>query len=387
MQIYPIFTVPKTDMESGSGDPWTPTGWVHYLAQAGELIQWSADYVIGPHSIKINNLDGGQQTGFQTDTFVTEAGKIYRLKFWAKWTGEQAGPMKYLVKNGNGTTNMNGTLYNLATSGHTDWKMTTRDFLCTIAGSNGRVRFRGNSTPTTWLIDQVSLIELTGDSYYTPDPLEQLTVNSDFFMSSRGGDVWHHSIDLSSKDIAWDILNTNIQAIAWDILNHNSKNTSWDTLTVNSKDFAWDILNSYLQAIAWDVLNHNSKSTAWDILTSNAKTIAWDIVNTFSQPFSWSVFARVLYFIQQFFAKAICFDRNINKPIVFNRQLMEPVRFTLNTANVLVEDVHLAPQVDVARTFNLKNAIRYSYQIKEPINFDIYLSTVLTGEEDTINRG
>jgi hypothetical protein len=342
MQIYPIFTVPKTDMESGSGDPWTPDGWVGYVAQAGELIQWAADYIIGPHSIKINNRDGGQATGMQTDQFVTEVGKTYRLKFWAKWTGEEAGAMKYLVKNGNGSTNMNGQLFSLSTGAFVNWKMVTRDFLCTIAGSSGRLRFRGNASPTTWLIDQVSLIELTSDSYYTPDPTEQLTVGSDFFKSSRGGDVWHHSIDDSPRDVTWAILNKNIQAIAWDIL------------------------------------NENNPSIAWDILNVSARAIAWDILNATEQPFSWSVFAKTLYYIQRFIVNAICFDYKIKEPIQFSKQIMEPLEWTFYPTGTVVETSYL--QGDVFDTINVSSPVQFNFQIKEPITFTFKVATVLQGE-------
>jgi hypothetical protein len=350
MQIYPIFTVPKTDMESGSGDPWIPTGWSGYVAQAGELVQWSADYVIGPHSLKLNNLDGGQATGIQNPVFPVTAGKTYRLKFWTKWTGEEAGKLRYLMKNGNGTLNMNGGLFALTTTSYTDWKMVTRDFLCTIGGPSGRVRFRGNASPTTWLIDQISLVELTSDSYYTPDPTEQLSVGSDFFMSSRGGDVWHRSIDESKRDTDWDILNTNFQSTVWYILNENKQ------------DVAWDILNAFALNLAWDILNGNDQDIAW------------------------SIFAKVLYFIQQFFVKQICFDFNIKEPVNFVRAIKDPLQFTYGTTEVLKDTIHLikTPSFD---TIKISSPIKYTFQIKEPITFTFPVDTITSGFRDTENLG
>jgi hypothetical protein len=346
MQIYPITLVPKTDMESGAdngtGYQWIPTGW---SVTGGKVLLTQVDSTsaFGVHSLHFeNDPDNLGTNGIQFE-FPVVAGRTYQLKFWAKWTGEEAGTMKYLVKNGNGTTNMNGQVYTISTASFVNWKMVTRDFLCTIAGSLGRVRFRPNAVPTIWFIDQVSLIELTSDSYYTPDPTEQLSVASDFFKSSRGGDVWHHSIDESRQDIAWDILNENLQSIAWDILNESSQ------------DIAWDVLNATAQYIAWHILHDANVD------------------------FSWSVFARVLYFIQQFFVKAICFEYNIKEPITFKKQIVEPQVWSFYPTSV-IEDISYL-QGGVFNTVNIVSPQTFNFQIQEPIQFTFQVATVLQGEQ------
>jgi hypothetical protein len=369
-------------MESGSGDPWIPDGWVGYVAAAGELIQWSADYVIGPHSLKLNNVDGLQATGFQTDKFDVEAGKTYRAKFWLKWTGENSGNMKYLMKNGNGTTNMNDLIFSLNRGDFVDWKMVTRDFLCTISGPDARFRFRGAASPTIWLVDQVSVVERTGDSYHASTPTERDASLSDVFMNTRynvGGNVWFDVLDDGLQGTAWDILTHKLQDTAWDILNQNIRPIAWDILNHINRDIAWDILNHNSRDIAWDILNHNVRDIVWDILNTNTRGIAWDILTHSNQEFSWSVFARVLYFIQQFYAKAICFDYNISEPQIFNKQIVHPVSFDFKSTETIDDTIYL--HGEVFDTIAVSTPVTFNFQIKKPVKFTFGVATVLEGEQ------
>jgi hypothetical protein len=141
-----------------------------------------------------------------------------------------------------------------------------------------------------------------GDTFYNPDPLTAGTLG-DVFMNTAGGDAW------------FDVITWWYQSTAWDILNTTAQNTAWDILNLSEQDIAWDILNVFLQNTSWDILNENHDDTAW------------------------SIFAQVLYYLGQIYAKKICFDYRtasgeyLGVPIGQACSVKEPIKFNVQVAN------------------------------------------------------
>jgi hypothetical protein len=153
----------------------------------------------------------------------------------------------------------------------------------------------------------------------------------------------------------------------------------FDVLCDNNTDTTWAILNKFLRDIAWDILNANDQDTAWDILNAFAQSLAWDIVTHRSSDVAWSVFAEFVYFVQQFFIKAICYEFGIKYPVPYSKQIFKPVQYIFETDSVLVDTVHMASPVDVTRTFNIKDVVQFDFQIKEPLVFLFGVDKVLQG--------
>lgn len=133
-------------------------------------------------------------------------------------------------------------------------------------------------------------------------------------------------------------------------------------------------------------MNENNQDVAWGILNGFAQNIAWDILNTLEQDISWSVFARVLYYIQRFILRAICFDFNIKEPISFSKQVQHPMEFTFYPTGVITETLQLLGSVSID-TVNIAEPMLFSFQIKEPITFTFGVSTVHRGSSPTENKG
>jgi len=150
---------------------------------------------------------------------------------------------------------------------------------------------------------------MASDTFFNPDPTERLSVISDIYCNTIGPEV---------TGDAW-----------FDVLNHGTQDTSWD------------ILNAFLQNTAWDILNENTQDVAWDILNAFALNTAWDILNDNTQDVAWSIFAKTLYFLQQFFVKAICFDYNISEPVLFNKQVANLLEFTFKPTGVISDTINL----------------------------------------------
>lgn len=102
----------------------------------------------------------------------------------------------------------------------------------------------------------------------------------------------------------------------------------------------------------------------YGVIDEFTQTTAWDILNVNEQDISWSVFARTLYFLQQFTVK----------PIAFNFETM--------SASIVPW-----PGLNLSNDYTINTPIKYKFTVQEPTHFDIYLATVLRGEEDTVNRG
>jgi hypothetical protein len=167
---------------------------------------------------------------------------------------------------------------------------------------------------------------------------------------------------------------------------HNTGGDVWFDVVDDFPTYtAWDILNENHRDIAWDILNENTQDVAWDILNAFAINLAWDILNTNTQDTSWSIFAKTLYFIQQFFVKAICFDYNILEPVLFNNQILKPLEWTFHPTGTIVDTAYL--EEEAFDTITIANVIDFDFQLKEPINFTIGTAIVLHGESDTQNKG
>jgi hypothetical protein len=170
---------------------------------------------------------------------------------------------------------------------------------------------------------------MPSDSFFNPDPTDRLSVLSDIYTNSRqnvGGNVWYDVIDEKTQDISWDILNVFLQ------------NTAWDTLNENNQGIDWDILNAFLQNTSWAILR-----------------------DPHFQEIAWSIFPETLFFVQQFFAKAICFD--------FHTADWETVE----------------EQYNLISSFLISEPVQFTYQIVNPIQFTFGISVVLFGDADTQN--
>jgi hypothetical protein len=223
----------------------------------------------------------------------------------------------------------------------------------------------------------ILIVSGLGDTFFNTDPTGD-SMGSDIFQNVRGGDVWFDVSTHVPQSTSWDILNTFIKNTSWDILNTYEQDTAWDILNTFTQAIAWDILNTYERATAWDILNTFVENTAWDILNTYTKDTSWDILNDRQQATAWSVFARVLYFIQQFFVKAICFDFHINEPIQFNSEIMEPLEWTFYPTGTITDTIYL--QGEVFDTIHIASPTTFNFQIKEPIQFTLNVSQVLKGD-------
>lgn len=190
-----------------------------------------------------------------------------------------------------------------------------------------------------------------GDTFFNPDPDDRPSVLSDTFVNTRyliGGDVWFDVIDESFEETSWDILNV------------------------------------FLQTTAWEILNENFQDTAWDIPLAFSVISAWNILNQLDAPVTWSIFARVLYYMQQFWVKAICFDCNIRMPVDYNFQVLEPLEFTFYPTSELTDTINLAGlSLD---TIVMDTPTQFGFQIMEPLTWTFNVDRVIFGSEDTENR-
>jgi hypothetical protein len=116
------------------------------------------------------------------------------------------------------------------------------------------------------------------------------------------------------------------------------------------------------QAVAWSYSGILAAEPV--VIRVVLQNIAWDILKENSQDISWSIFAKTLYFIQQFFVNPIALDFEI-----------------------IPGQIIPWPGLNLPNDYTINSPVKYDFTVKQPVNFDIYLSTVLQGEEDTIDRG
>ena len=172
---------------------------------------------------------------------------------------------------------------------------------------------------------------MASDTYFGPDPIERLTTLSDQFANTRynvGGNVWYSVQDEFTQDTAWTIIHGNVQ------------------------DIAWNILTEYEQDIAWGISKYG-----------------------ISQDITWNIYAKVLYFIQQFNIKAICFGYNIKEPTQFNKQLAGPVQFAFRPDSVITDTVYL--REELFDTVNISSPVIPTFEINTPIQFNFSTTQVL----------
>lgn len=106
------------------------------------------------------------------------------------------------------------------------------------------------------------------------------------------------------------------------------------------------------QGDTWfDVVDGFDQEIVWDILNANYQDIIWDIHN-------------VLYFIQQFFVRELCFN--------------------LKTK---VGDVIDEPGDTLANDHYIMVPTKFDFQIMEPINFDFGLKNVMHGQVTSRSGG
>ena len=190
---------------------------------------------------------------------------------------------------------------------------------------------------------------MPGDTFFNPDSLTAGTLGDVFQNTVGGGDVWFDVISHVPTDIAWDILNANSRDIAWDILNVNGHDIAWDILNVNEHDTVWDILNNLDQGI------------------------------------SWSVFAKVLYFIKQFYVNPINFNFQLANAILFDLQILEPLVFEFKPTSTINETINIKPISFSFATNTIMEPVVFNFSILKPTQFNFGISTILHGERDTKN--
>jgi hypothetical protein len=170
----------------------------------------------------------------------------------------------------------------------------------------------------------------------------------------------------------------------------------------------YNIQDEFTQDTAWTITHENAQDIAWNLLVEHNQDIAWGISKYgVSQDISWTTYAKILYFIQQFNIKAICFGYNIKEPIVFNKQVAEPLKFAFRPDSVITDTMYLRGEVfdpvkissPVIRTFQINTPIQFSfgttqvlkvaqglfsvepicfdYKIKKPIQFSRQISDPL----------
>jgi len=160
---------------------------------------------------------------------------------------------------------------------------------------------------------------MPSDTFFGSDPTNRPYQLSDIFTNARlsvDGDVWYGVIDESNQDIAWTIVHENNQDIAWGISTYG-----------------------------------------------------------ITQDISWNVYARILYFIQQFNLKAICFGYNIKEPVLFNKQIVEPLGFAFHPTSRITDTAYL--HGEVFDTLSISSPVEYNFQIERPVQFDFGTVQVL----------
>jgi hypothetical protein len=376
--VYPDPIVPYGDMETGAigvGGKWYPTGWAEYGNDEEILEQDAVNFYVGPHGLHLYN-DGSHTSGFNTNRFTVFVGMKIRVRCWLKSAPGNTNKLLGIVKGGDGSTTEISN-HNANAIDYQDWTLYNYDWEFSVAGDQAHFRLRTNANEAEWYIDQLTVVEITSDNYFNPDPTGA-SMGSDIFQNVRGGDTWYNVVSDVFHGFSWDTLNTFTKDTSWDILNTSEKAIAWAILNTYNKNFSWDILNTSTKDTAWDILNTSVKDITWAILNGYTKDFSWDTLKDFDQGTAWSVFARVLYFIQQFFVKAICFNYHIDEPISFSKQIMEPLVWTFNPTGVITETTHL--QGEVFDTTYIRTPVTFDFQIKEPTQFTFNVSEVLQGE-------
>jgi len=172
---------------------------------------------------------------------------------------------------------------------------------------------------------------MPSDIFFGSNPADRASALSDLFTNTRfnvGGNTWYGVKDDSSQDIAWTIVHE------------------------NNQDIAWNILNEFNQDIAWGISTYGV-----------------------TQDVAWNVYARILYFIQQFNLKAICFGYNIKEPISFNKQVVEPLEFVFYPTSAITDTAHLHGEVFDA--IKISSPITYNFQLATPVQFNFGTTQVL----------
>jgi len=172
---------------------------------------------------------------------------------------------------------------------------------------------------------------MSSDIFFGSNPTDRSAALSDLFTNTRfsvGGNTWYGVQDESNQDIAWTIVHE------------------------NNQDIAWNILNEFNQDIAWGISTYGT-----------------------TQDIAWNVYARILYFIQQFNIKAICFGYNIKNPVLFNKQIVDPLEFAFYPASRIIDTAHL--HGEVFDTVNISSPVQYDFTLANPVQFNFGTIQVL----------
>ena len=145
----------SADMESGAGDPFIPTNWNNFNADAGEISQDSSDKNVGDNSLHVNVDGAGHSEGIKSDEFTLTAGKLYKLDFDLKRT---SGDMRIQLESTGGSGK---PLDKSHSSGYTSWTDITYVFEATATDTDFTVSFTCESGAAEFRLDAVTLYEVT----------------------------------------------------------------------------------------------------------------------------------------------------------------------------------------------------------------------------------
>jgi hypothetical protein len=131
------------------------------------------------------------------------------------------------------------------------------------------------------------------------------------------------------------------------------------------------VQDKFHQDIAWNILNESKQDIAWGIPAYSV-----------TQDTAWSMYSRILYFIQQFNIKAICFGYNIKNPVLFNKQIVDPLEFAFYPASRIIDTAYL--HGEVFDTVNISSPITYNFQLAKPVQFNFGTIQVLKAVQGTV---
>ena len=222
---------------------------------------------------------------------------------------------------------------------------------------------------------------MPGDTFFNEDPTG---ASGDVFQNTFDGDVWFGTLSEQTRDTSWDILVEGNRDISWDILNASGRDIAWDILNANARNIAWDILTEGNRDIAWDTLNVNVRNTAWDTLNANDRNVAWDILNDPASDISWNLFARIIYFVSQFYLNPLDFNLTLKSAaIAFNFKIAEPLVFEFKSIETISETINISPNNFSSPVAEIMEPIVFNFSIMKPLQFNFGISTILHGERKT----
>ena len=145
--VYGSEIVLNGDMETGSGDPWLPTGWALWGADPGEITADSNDKHGGSYALHFDVSASNE--GCRTNIFSAIEKNVYELTVWIK---RISGQFEIVVYDG---TALNPTNF-VFSNGYSTWTKVTKRVTMETAGDVARIVFQSYGNAAEWLIDDLS---------------------------------------------------------------------------------------------------------------------------------------------------------------------------------------------------------------------------------------